>query len=140
MNIRAYEERDQADVIALWVECALLVPWNDPAKDVARKLQVGRDLFLVGISDGAVVATVMGGYDGHRGWINYLAVKPSEQGRGYGRQLMQGVEVLLKAMGCPKINLQVRAANTGIIDFYHAIGYANDKVVSLGKRLDDDRQ
>jgi ribosomal protein S18 acetylase RimI-like enzyme len=139
MNIRAYEERDQAGVIALWVECALLVPCNDPAKDIARKLQVGRDLFLVGISDGAVVATVMGGYDGHRGWINYLAVKPSEQGRGYGRQLMQGVEVLLKAMGCPKINLQVRAANTGIIDFYHAIGYANDKVVSLGKRLDDDR-
>lgn len=135
MNIREYEERDQAGVIALWVECALVVPWNDPVKDIARKLQVGRDLFLVGVSDGALVATVMGGYDGHRGWINYLAVKPSEQGRGYGRQLVQAVEVLLKAMGCPKINLQVRAANTGIIDFYHGIGYTTDKVVSLGKRL-----
>ena len=138
MDIRQYAEYDQQGVIALWSECGLVVPWNDPARDIARKLAVNRELFLVGESNGLLVATVMAGYDGHRGWINYLAVKPSEQGRGHGRQLMASVESLLKTRGCPKINLQVRAANADVIAFYRAIGYGADEVVSLGKRLEHD--
>jgi ribosomal protein S18 acetylase RimI-like enzyme len=138
MNIREYAQSDQQGVIALWSECGLVVPWNDPAQDIARKLVVDRELFLVGVNDGVLVGTVMGGYDGHRGWVNYLAVKPSEQGRGYGRQLIQGLESLLKARGCPKINLQVRAANAAAIAFYRALGYCVDDVVSLGKRLERD--
>ena len=138
MKIRQYAEDDQQGVIALWSECGLVVPWNDPAKDIARKLAVNRELFLVGESNGLLVATVMGGYDGHRGWVNYLAVKPSEQGRGYGRQLMACLESLLKTMGCPKINLQVRTANADVIAFYRALGYGADDVVSLGKRLEYD--
>ena len=85
MEIRAYKDADKNDVISLWNECGLVAPQNDPVKDIARKLQADPDLFLVGCHRDCVVATVMGGYEGHRGWINYLAVKPSEQRRGYGQ-------------------------------------------------------
>ena len=135
MNIREYTESDELPVVSLWQECGLVVPQNDPARDIARKLLVGRDLFLVGVGDSGLVGTVMGGYDGHRGWINYLAVKPSVRGSGYGRQLMREVEELLRLRGCAKINLQVRATNDGVIAFYKTLGYGNDNVVGLGKRL-----
>lgn len=138
MHIRAYEEPDQQAVISLWQECGLVVPQNDPAKDIARKLQVDRDLFLVGVTQHGIVATVMGGYDGHRGWINYLAVKPGEQRKGYGQQIMQAVETVIRAKGCPKINLQVRTRNQAVIAFYNAIGYGDDQVIGLGKRLEQD--
>ena len=138
MDIRAFEEKLKDEVIELWRECNLVVPQNDPAKDIERKLKVDPDLFLVGLIDEKVVATVMGGYEGHRGWINYLAVKPSQQRKGYGQAIMQAVESLIKQKGCPKINLQVRATNEAVIKFYSAIGYGNDNVVGLGKRLEYD--
>lgn len=116
----------------------MLAPGNDPLKDIQRKLKNAPDLFLVGELSGKVVATVMAGYDGHRGWINYLAVSPEHQKTGYGRELMESVESRLRAKGCPKINLQVRASNTDIIKFYEAIGYGQDNVISLGKRLEQD--
>ena len=138
MEIRAYKSKDKKEVISLWEECELVVPQNDPANDIERKLKIDPDLFLVGIEEGSIIATVMGGYEGHRGWINYLAVKPSQQRKGYGQAIMQAVEVLLKQKGCPKINLQVRANNEAVIAFYSAIGYGNDHVVGLGKRLEYD--
>ena len=95
-------------------------------------------MFLVGLVGSELVATVMAGYEGHRGWINYLAVSVSSQGRGFGRRMMDEAEVRLRQLGCPKINLQVRTSNTGIIDFYKALGYSVDDVVSIGKRLDPD--
>jgi len=125
-------------VIALWQACNLVVPWNDPASDIRRKMQVNPELFLVGENDSGLVATVMGGYEGHRGWANYLAVAPSHRRSGYGRIMMEAVEQRLKAMGCPKINLQVRESNAEVIRFYEDIGYKNDRVVSFGKRLIDD--
>jgi ribosomal protein S18 acetylase RimI-like enzyme len=91
MKIRTFDIEDQAAVIELWQACALVVPWNDPTKDIARKLKVGADLFLVGESSGEIVATVMGGYEGHSGWINYLAVSPQHQRKGYGRKMMHAV-------------------------------------------------
>ncbi|MFO1370743.1 MAG: GNAT family acetyltransferase [Marinagarivorans sp.] len=136
MKIRAFETKDKKEVISLWNECGLVVPQNDPAKDIERKLKVDPDLFLVGVNECGLIASVMGGYEGHRGWINYLAVKPSEQRRGYGKSIMQAVEALIKQKGCPKINLQVRTANGAVIAFYAAIGYGNDNVVGLGKRLE----
>ena len=136
MKVRAYNEDDQEAVISLWDECGLIVPQNDPAKDIERKLKVDPDLFLVGINENGIVATVMGGYEGHRGWINYLAVKPSEQRKGYGQAIMQSIEQLITSKGCPKINLQVRTTNEQVIAFYSAIGYGNDNVVGLGKRLE----
>ena len=90
------------------------------------------------INENGVVASVMGGYEGHRGWINYLAVKPSEQRKGYGQAIMRAVETLLRRKGCPKINLQVRTGNEAVIAFYSAMGYGIDNVVGLGKRLEYD--
>jgi ribosomal protein S18 acetylase RimI-like enzyme len=136
--IREFREQDNAQVIALWQRCNLVVPWNDPAQDIRRKLQVDRDLFLVGCRHERIVATVMGGYDGHRGWINYLATDPGEQRKGYGRAIMQAVESRIKARGCPKINLQIRAGNTAVVAFYSALGYSVDDVIGMGRRLESD--
>jgi ribosomal protein S18 acetylase RimI-like enzyme len=138
MKIRAYGEEDQAKLIDLWTACGLVVPWNDPARDIGRKLLVGRDLFLVGLLEGRIVASVMGGYEGHRGWINYLAVAPDQRRKGYGRLIMEEVERRIAEKGSPKINLQVRTSNTGVIAFYESLGYRADDVVGMGKRLVSD--
>ena len=138
LAIRVFREEDRDEVISLWRDCGLVVPQNDPARDIARKLRVDRELFLVGAEDGDIVATVMGGYEGHRGWINYLAVKPCARRRGYGEAMMRAVESDIEALGCPKINLQVRSSNVDVIAFYEAIGYRRDDVVGLGKRLEHD--
>lgn len=113
-------------------------PWNDPHKDIERKLKVRSDLFFVGEVDGRVVATVMAGYEGHRGWLNYLAVEPGHQRHGLARQLVAHAEQLLRDAGCPKINLQIRTGNAGVIEFYRRLGYSVDDVVSMGKRLEQD--
>lgn len=138
MDIRPYEEKNRKAVIDLWEQCGLLASQNDPDKDIARKLKVDAGLFLVGVVNNSVVATVMGGYEGHRGWINYLAVSPDHQRKGYGQAIMAAVEELIIAKGCPKINLQVRNTNQAVIAFYNAIGYGNDDVVGLGKRFEQD--
>ncbi|HID50420.1 MAG TPA: GNAT family acetyltransferase [Anaerolineae bacterium] len=135
LHIREFQEEDAAAVVALWQACGLVKPWNDAYKDIQRKLTVGRELFLVGEIDGRIAATIMGGYEGHRGWVNYLAVHPDYRRQGYGRFLMDTVESKLLALGCPKINLQIRESNLDVIRFYEAIGYKQDKVVSFGKRL-----
>ena len=138
MQIRAFEDADEEAVIALWSRCGLLRPWNDPRKDIARKRSIQRDLFLVGVVDGVIAATVMAGYEGHRGWINYLAVDPSLQRRGMGGALMAEAERRLRQLACPKINLQIRRDNREAIAFYERIGFREDQVVSFGKRLDPD--
>ena len=138
MLIRAFRTSDEQAVIDLWQRCELTRPWNDPRKDIARKLRVNPEMFLVGEIHGKIVATVMAGYDGHRGWINYLAVDPEHQREGLARAIMQEAERLLREAGCPKINLQVRSSNAGVIEFYRRIGYAMDDVVSMGKRLESD--
>jgi ribosomal protein S18 acetylase RimI-like enzyme len=138
MRTRAFRPEDEPAVVELWRRCGLVVPHNDPHKDIARKMHVRPDLFRVGELDGAIVATVMIGYEGHRGWINYLAVSPDHQKRGFGRQLMDEAERLLRAEGCPKINLQVRRTNADVLAFYKAIGFLEDAAVSLGKRLERD--
>ena len=138
LEIRAYRESDQVAVAALWWECGLVVPWNDPVKDIHRKLSIQREMFLVGVLHSRLVATVMAGYDGHRGWINYLAVAAEYRRRDFGRRLMDEAEAHLRNMGCPKINLQVRSSNIGVVTFYKSIGYSVDDVVSMGKRLEED--
>ncbi|MES2626342.1 MAG: GNAT family acetyltransferase [Pseudomonadota bacterium] len=135
MLIRAYQHADESAVVELWEACKLTRPWNDPGKDIARKLSVQRELFLVGEVDGVVMASIMCGYDGHRGWVNYLAVKPGFQKRGHGQALMQAAEQALLAMGCPKLNLQVRSTNADVLAFYRHIGYVQDDVVTFGRRL-----
>jgi len=138
VKIRSFHADDARAVIALWRACDLTRPWNDPAKDIDRKVAVADDLFLVGEVEGVVVASAMAGYDGHRGWINYLAVHPDHQRGGFARELMDEAERRLRARGCPKINLQVRASNAAALAFYDRIGFATDDVVSMGKRLEID--
>jgi ribosomal protein S18 acetylase RimI-like enzyme len=138
LEIRPYAPSDEEDVVQLWTDCGLVVPWNNPYRDIQRKLTVQPDLFLVRCADGQIAATVMAGYDGHRGWINYLAVHPDHRRRGIGRRMMEEAEVRLRAAGCPKINLQVRSSNAAVIEFYKRIGFQIDDVVSLGKRLEPD--
>jgi len=136
--IRPYHPADETAVIALWQRCDLTRPWNNPKLDIERKMQVDPELFLVGEIDGEIIASVMGGYEGHRAWINYLAVDPSRQRQGIGREMMAVVEEKIRALGSPKINLMIRTGNTAVIEFYKSIGYRMDEVVSMGKRLVED--
>lgn len=135
MRIRPYEASDQAAVIALWQKCELTRPWNNAGLDIERKLAVNREWFLVGELQGEIVSSAMFGYEGHRGWVNYLAVHPAHQGQGFARAMMGYGEQLLLGAGCPKLNLQVRSSNAQALAFYARLGYRIDEVVSLGKRL-----
>ncbi len=136
--VRAFKETDEARVIELWMFAGLVKPWNDPKQDIARKLKVQRELFLVAELERVVVGVVMAGYEGHRGWVNYLAVDIGQRRRGIGSALMRDAERRLRLLGCPKINLQVRQESADVQAFYAALGFKDDAVLSLGKRLEDD--
>ena len=138
MYMRPFDIADTDAVIDIWQQCDLTKPWNNPHLDIERKLQIQPELFFVGIYENKVIATAMFGYDGHRGWLNYFAVLPAFQKQGFGKQLLQRGEQTLIKLGCPKLNLQIRADNTPAIDFYTATGYTEDAVISMGKRLIDD--
>jgi ribosomal protein S18 acetylase RimI-like enzyme len=138
VQIRPFHPNDEPALIALWRRCDLVRPWNDPHRDIARKLAVQPEWFLVGTMDGQLIASVMAGYEGHRGWLNYLAVAPEWQRHGYANALVAEAERLLREVGCPKISLQIRSSNQSVIEFYRRLGYTVDDVVSMGKRLESD--
>lgn len=140
MRIRPYEIADEEAVIRLWQECGLTRPWNDPRRDIARKLTEQPELFLVGTIDDKAVATAMVGFDGHRGSVYYFAVAPGHRRQSLGRMIMRKAEELLIERGCPKLNLLVRADNAEAMEFYRKLGYAQDPVISLGRRLIHDSQ
>jgi ribosomal protein S18 acetylase RimI-like enzyme len=135
MEIRPFIPSDTDAVVALWERCGLIRPWNDPRKDIERKLKVQPELFLVGLIDGKITATVMAGYEGHRGWINYLAVDSDHRRSGLGRAMMVEAERLLLTLGCPKVNLQVRRGNDEASVFYASLGFKEDDVISFGKQI-----
>ncbi len=142
LNIRPFNPEnsdDERSVISLWEKCGLTVSWNNPQKDIARKLKVQPELFLVGTFNDELIATIMAGYEGHRGWLNYLAVHPDQQNFGYGKKMVQKAESILIKMGCPKINLQIREGNAKVYGFYQNLGFTSDPVISMGKRLDIDQ-
>jgi len=132
--IRAYQDDDEADVLAVWAE-SFAPGWAVPRDEIRWKCSVQRDLFLVGVLDGRVIATAMGGYDGHRGWLYKLAVGAAYRRRGVGRRMVEAVEQRLKARGCPKVNLQVLATNRDVVAFYQQLGFAIEDRVSMGRRL-----
>ena len=135
MEIRQFKPEDEDYVIRLWEICGLTVPWNDPKLDIQMKLEVQPELFLVGAIDTRIVATVMAGYDGHRGWLYSLSVDPEYQRAGLGRNIVEAAIIRLKKLGCRKVNLQVRTSNVEVIGFYERIGFSIDDTVSMGKRL-----
>jgi ribosomal protein S18 acetylase RimI-like enzyme len=146
-NIRAFDRGDTDEVIELWTAAGLTRPWNDPRLDIERKLDVQPDLFLVAVESpqGAqplpgesatrVVGSVMAGYDGHRGWLYYLATAASHRGQGVARALVGEAERLLRDRGCPKVQLMVREGNEEVLGFYDALGYERFSVANTGKRL-----
>jgi ribosomal protein S18 acetylase RimI-like enzyme len=135
MKIRPFRPADEDGVVALWHACGLTRPWNDPRRDIQRKLSEQPELFLVATENDALLGSAMAGFDGHRGWVYYLAVSPQHRRLSVGRALMQEAERLLIERGCPKINLLVRSSNAEVIAFYRKLGYTQDDVVSLGRRL-----
>ena len=137
-NIRSYRKSDQKEILRLWEECGLVVPWNDPQRDIERKRTVQPELFLIGSINKEIIATAMVGYEGHRGWVNYLAVKLKFQRQGIGKQMMEEAEHRLLKLGCPKLQVQIRNTNVDVIKFYQSLGYLQDEVVNLGKRLISD--
>ena len=158
IRLRAFRESDTEAAVELWEACGLTRPWNDPRADIARSLSAQPELFLVaecepaatagpgsgssagaGICDGTtLVGTVMAGFDGHRGWMYYLATAQALRGSGIGRALVAEVERRLEALGCPKAQLMVRSENSAAVGFYTALGYEANDVIVLGKRLIND--
>ena len=138
LEIRPYRAEDETAVIGLWRQCELIVPWNNPRADIMRKCADSPELFFVGLVDNDIIATCMAGYDGHRGWIYYLAVAGAWQRQGIATHLVRHAEARLTGLGCAKIDLMVRNTNDSVIAFYKSIGYADDPVVVLSKRLLED--
>ena len=136
MMIRPFEETDAPEVVALWSAVfAYAAPHNDPQQVVRQKLAFQRELFFVAVVEDRVAGTVMGGYDGHRGWIYSLCVNPEFRHRGMGSALMRHVEGELARLGCPKINFQVLASNSSTVPFYKKLGYTVEERISMGKVL-----
>ena len=148
MEIRTFVAADTEALVSLWRAAGLVRPVNDPHRDIERKVADSPWGLLVAVDDApgstddqdgaAIVGSVMVGYDGHRGWINYLATHPDHRRRGIARALTDHASALLADRGCPKINLQVRAGNADAVAFYEALGYSDDDVISFGHRLIDD--
>ena len=139
ITLRRFEGKDTEAVIALWGRAGLTRPWNDPHKDITRKLEEmakgGYSWFWIAEQSGTIIAAAMAGYDGHRGSVNYLGVEPCAQNSGVGKLIMQRIEADLTESGCPKLNLLVRDDNLGVQAFYEHIGYQRDATISLSKRL-----
>ncbi|MBD8611999.1 GNAT family acetyltransferase [Frigoribacterium sp. CFBP 13729] len=149
MQIRPFAPADTEAVVALWHECGLTRPWNDPHRDIERKLAVQPELFLVGTElvqpvdrtgspEEVLVATAMAGHEGHRGWLWYVAVAPGHRGGGRARQIVAEAERLLLEAGCPKVQLMVRSGNDTAEATWGSLGYEPSDVVVYGKRLIED--
>ena len=138
MEIRVFVEADTDAVIDLWNLADLTHPNNDPSLDIKRKMNDSPWGFLVAMDGKTIIGSIMVGYDGHRGWINYLACHPNYWRRGVAKSLMNEAKKLLLERGCPKINLQVRSGNESAVKFYESIGYLDDNVTSFGLRLSAD--
>ena len=135
MEIREFRLSDYEEVIALWDKAGLLASRSDERNEIEKKLARDPDLFLVGIDAEAIVAAVMGGYDGRRGWVYHLAVDPIFHATGLGTLLLAELESRLYAKGCIKINLLVERGNAGVRDFYARRGYAVDELIFMEKWL-----
>ena len=136
LMVRDYRVEDSGAVVALWQELlADDAPHNEAKRALAHKVAIGDDLLLVATRGGALVGTVMGGYDGHRGWVYAVAVSPSHQRQGVATALLARLETRLAERGCLKVNLQVRATNQSVVAFYESLGYRVEQRVSMGKRL-----
>jgi ribosomal protein S18 acetylase RimI-like enzyme len=134
-EIVKYNQDYQKALVELWKKCNLIVSQNDPVEDIQKKLEFQPDMFLIALLDGKLIGSVMVGYEGHRGWLNYLAVLPDCQNRGYGRKLVEKAIMELEKLGCLKLNVQIRESNISAVRFYERLGFRDDRVISFGLRL-----
>ena len=136
MDISPMQDGDDAAIVALWKLCGLTRPWNDPAQDLALARKAADSVVLVARDHARICGSIMTGFDGHRGWVYYLAVHPDDRHRGLGRALMTAAESWLVDRGAPKIQLMVREDNASALGFYEALGMTRQPVVTLGRGLD----
>jgi ribosomal protein S18 acetylase RimI-like enzyme len=136
LAIAPIDDADVGEVVALWQACGLTRPWNDPAADIALARKESNATVLIGRDGGSIVATVLVGHDGHRGWVYYLAVDTDRRHKGYGRVMMDAAESWLRERGIEKLQLLVRADNTSVKDFYQSLGYSMQERVTYAKWLD----
>lgn len=136
MRIQPIDPNQFEDVVELWERAGLTRPWNDPRLDLRRAVDGPSSAVLVGMDGEALVAAVMVGHDGHRGWVYYLAVGPDARGEGRGRAMMAAAEAWLRQRGVPKLNLMVRGSNAAVLSFYRALGFDVDDVQVLSRRFD----
>jgi len=136
LTITAVEDDDIADVIALWQRCGSTREWNDPAGDIALARREANATVLLGRNDGVLVASVLVGHDGHRGWVYYVTVDPDHRYKGYGRAIMTAAENWLRARGIQKLQLMVRGDNVRVHAFYKSLGYYDQERVTFAKWLD----
>lgn len=136
LAIASITDADVEEVVALWQRCGLTRPWNDPHADIALARRRDNSTVLVGRNDDAIVATVMVGHDGHRGWVYYVAVDPDSQERGHGRAIMAAAEDWLRAAGIAKLQLLVRRENAQANAFYGSLGFELSTSVMFQKWLD----
>jgi ribosomal protein S18 acetylase RimI-like enzyme len=136
LTVTSVTDDDIANVIALWQRCGLTRPWNDPAGDIALARKEANATVLLGRDEGALVASILVGHDGHRGWVYYVSVDPDHRHKGFGRAIMQAAENWLRARGIQKLQLMVRGDNAAVHDFYASLGYYDQKRVTFAKWLD----
>jgi ribosomal protein S18 acetylase RimI-like enzyme len=136
LTVKPIEDSDIAEVIALWRRCGSTRPWNDPAADIALARKENNATVLLGRSDGALVASVLVGHDGHRGWVYYVTVDPDLRFKGYGRAIMASAEDWLRGRGIDKLQLMVRGDNAEVHAFYQSLGYFEQERVVFAKWLD----
>jgi ribosomal protein S18 acetylase RimI-like enzyme len=136
LSITSIEDSDLSEVIALWQRCGSTREWNNPAADIALARRESNSTVLVGRDDGGVVASVLVGHDGHRGWVYYVTVDPDHRFKGYGRVIMSAAEDWLRARGIEKLQLMVRGDNAKVHAFYRSLGYYDQERVTFAKWLD----
>ena len=136
LTITSIEDRDVPEVVQLWKRAGLVREWNDPTGDIELARRERNSTILLGRHDGALVASVLVGHDGHRGWVYYVSVDPDHRLKDYGRQIMTAAEDWLRARGILKLQLMVRGDNARVHAFYRSLGYYDQQRTTFAKWLD----
>jgi ribosomal protein S18 acetylase RimI-like enzyme len=136
LAIAPIEDADIAAVVALWQRCGSSRPWNDPEADIALARQGSNSTVLLGRDGDTLVASVLVGHDGHRGWVYYVTVDPDHRNRGFGRVIMTAAEDWLRGRGILKLQLMVRPDNIQVQAFYETLDYDEQERVVYAKWLD----